>query len=79
MKTARKSVAFFAYLSKNWSKLIKHTTLVYDVVNLNDGNGYNKADGNGYNKADGTITAPSGGLYVLHVSTGATDRTHALI
>ena len=71
MKTARKSVAFFAYLSKNWSKLIKHTTLVYDVVNLNDGNGYNKADG--------TITAPSGGLYVFHISTGATDRTHPLI
>jgi hypothetical protein len=43
--------------------------LVYDVVDLNDGNGYNKADG--------TFTAPSGGLYVFHVSTGAIDRSHA--
>ena len=71
MKKARGSVAFFAYLSKNWNTLRKHTTLVYDVVNLNDGNGYNKATG--------TFTAPSSGLYVFHVSTGAYDRTHAAI
>ena len=69
LKKARKSVAFFAYLSNNWSKLRRHTKLVYDVVDLNDGNGYNKADG--------TFTAPSGGLYVFHVSTGAIDRSHA--
>jgi len=53
------------------SKLGKHTTLVYDVVNLNDGNGYNKADG--------TFTAPSGGLYVFHVSTGAIDNSYAVM
>ena len=70
-KKARKSVAFFAYLSKNWSKLGKGTTLVYDKVNLNDGDGYNKATGK--------FTAPSSGLYVFHVSTGAMDRTHAVI
>ena len=71
MKKARRSVAFFAYISKNLSKLGKHTILVYDVVNLNDGNGYNKATG--------TFTAPSSGLYVLHVSTGAYDKTQASI
>ena len=43
--------------------------MVYDVVNLNDGNGYNKADG--------TFTAPSSGLYVIHVSTGAIDKSYA--
>ena len=53
------------------SKLGKHTTLVYDVVNLNDGNGYNKADG--------TFTAPSGGMYVFHVSTGAVDNSYAVM
>ena len=71
MKKARRSVAFFAYISKNLSKLGKHTILVYDVVNLNDGNGYNKATG--------TFTAPSSGLYVFHVSTGAYDKTQASI
>jgi hypothetical protein len=71
LKKARRSVAFFAYLSKNLSKLGKGTQLVYDVVNLNDGNGYNKADG--------TFTAPSGGLYVFHVSTGAIDNSYAVM
>jgi hypothetical protein len=61
-KKARRSVAFFAYLSKNLSKLGRGTKFVYDVVNLNDGNGYTKATG--------TFTAPSSGLYVFHVSTG---------
>ena len=44
---------------------------MYDKVNLNDGNGYNKATGK--------FTAPSSGLYVFHVSTGAMDRSHAVI
>jgi hypothetical protein len=71
LKKARRSVAFFAYLSKNLSKLGRGTKFVYDVVNLNDGNGYTKATG--------TFTAPSSGLYVFHVSTGVYDRTHASI
>ena len=50
------------------SKLGNGTKLVYDVVDLNDGNGYNKATG--------TFTAPSGGLYVFHVSTGAIDLAY---
>ena len=70
-KKARKSVAFFAYLSKNWNKLGRGTILVYDKVNLNDGNGYNKADGK--------FTAPSSGLYVFHVSTGVVDKTHVSV
>ena len=50
---------------------LENTQLVYDEVNLNDGNGYNKADG--------TFTAPSGGLYVFHVSTGAIDNSYAVM
>nr|CBX41667.1 putative C1q domain containing protein MgC1q18 [Mytilus galloprovincialis] len=71
LKENHSHVAFFAYMSNNWNQLSKHKRLVYDVVDLNNGNGYNKANGE--------FTVPSSGLYVFHVSTGAYDRSYASV
>ncbi|XP_063414789.1 C1q-related factor-like [Mytilus trossulus] len=71
LKESHSHVAFFAYMSNNWKQLSKHKRLVYDVVDLNNGNGYNKANGE--------FTAPTSGLYVFHVSTGAVDKSHASV
>ncbi|XP_071124806.1 C1q-related factor-like [Mytilus edulis] len=71
LKEKHSHVAFFAYMSNNWKQLSKHKRLVYNVVDLNNGNGYNQANG--------MFTAPSSGLYVFHVSTGAFDYSHASI
>ncbi|XP_052078233.1 C1q-related factor-like [Mytilus californianus] len=71
LKEKHSHVAFFAYMSTSWKQLSKHKRLVYGVVDLNNGNGYNKANGE--------FTAPSSGLYVFHVSTGAFDKSHASV
>ena len=71
MKNSKRGVVFFAYLSHNWKQLSRHTTLVYDVVDLNIGNGYDKSTGK--------FTAPSNGTYMFYVSTGAFDRSHASV
>ncbi|XP_052078234.1 heavy metal-binding protein HIP-like [Mytilus californianus] len=71
LKERHSHVAFFAYMSTSWKQLSKHKRLVYDVVDLNNGDGYNKANGE--------FTAPSNGLYVFHVSTGAYDNSHASV
>lgn len=66
-------IAFYAYLRGNLplKTLQTHQTIVYDQVDLNLGNGYNKANGK--------FTAPTNGTYVFHVSTGAIDQSHASV
>uniref|UniRef100_UPI002ED55183 complement C1q-like protein 4 n=1 Tax=Saccostrea cuccullata TaxID=36930 RepID=UPI002ED55183 len=54
-------VAFYAYLSTNSApNLSVHHLIVYDVVHINRGNGYNKGDG--------IFIAPVTGVYALHFS-----------
>lgn len=54
-------VAFYAYMnSYHASSLPSHVTLVFDTVQLNDGNGYNKHDG--------VFITPRTGVYAFHWS-----------
>ncbi|CAG2201166.1 C1QL [Mytilus edulis] len=50
-------VAFSAYFSTNEDQLTSHHTLVFDVVQTNTGNGYNKHSG--------SFIVPRAGLYVF--------------
>ncbi|CAG2196768.1 unnamed protein product [Mytilus edulis] len=49
-------IAFYAYMKKN-EPIQQHKTLIYDVIKINFGNGYNNNTG--------AFTAPSSGVYVL--------------
>jgi hypothetical protein len=49
----------------------KHQTIIYDSVDLNIGNGYDKKTGK--------FTTPSSGLYVFHVTTGSLDSSHSIV
>ncbi|XP_076109034.1 complement C1q-like protein 4 [Mytilus galloprovincialis] len=51
------SVAFYAQLTTSETNVGKHHPIVFDHVNLNVGNGYNKHSG--------TFTAPKSGIYVF--------------
>lgn len=66
-------VAFFAYRSSDLptKSKIRHTVILYDTVDLNLGNGYNKNTGK--------FTAPSDGLYLFHVSTGVFNRSWSVV
>ena len=66
-------VAFFAYLGSNLriTSLTKHKVIVFNVVDLNPGNGYNKDTGK--------FTFPSDGLYLFHVSIGVINRSHVVV
>ncbi|XP_062598321.1 uncharacterized protein LOC134259739 [Saccostrea cucullata] len=55
------AVAFYSYLSKATApNLPAHHLMVYDVVHINRGNGYNKGDG--------IFIAPVTGVYAFHFS-----------
>ncbi|XP_061172926.1 uncharacterized protein LOC133182192 [Saccostrea echinata] len=55
------AVAFYAYLSTNSApNLSVHHLIVYDVIHINRGNGYNKGDG--------IFIAPVTGVYAFHFS-----------
>lgn len=73
LKAASIPVAFYAYLSANLalSSVSTHSIIKYDVVDLNLGNGYDASSGQ--------FTAPSDGLYVIHITTGARDSSHAVV
>lgn len=73
IKSGNAAVAFFAYLSQSLSlaSVKKHQTIIYDSVDLNIGNGYDKTTGK--------FTTPSSGLYVFHVATGSLDRSHSTV
>ncbi|VDI51553.1 Hypothetical predicted protein [Mytilus galloprovincialis] len=73
LKAANIPVAFYAYLSANidLSSVPIHSIIKYDVVDLNLGNGYDASSGQ--------FTAPSDGLYVIHITTGARDSSHAVV
>lgn len=66
-------VAFFAYRSSslNLNHSLKHTIIIYNIVDLNLGNGYNKDTGK--------FTAPSDGLYIFYVSTGVIEQSHTIV
>lgn len=66
-------IAFYAYLRGNLplQTIQTHQTIVYDQVDLNLGNGYNKANGK--------FTTPMNGTYVFHIATGARDQSHATV
>ena len=71
LKTKLRPVAFYAYRSHNMSthSNIKYKQILYDVVDLNIGNGYDVTNGK--------FKAPSEGLYLFHVSTGVYDKSWA--
>jgi len=73
IKSGNAAVAFFAYLSQSLSlaSVTKHQTIIYDSIDLNIGNGYDKTTGK--------FTTPSSGLYVFHVTTGSFDRSHSIV
>ncbi|XP_063435540.1 complement C1q-like protein 4 [Mytilus trossulus] len=75
LKAARIPVPFYAYLSADLaiSSVSTHSIIKYDVVDLNLGNGYDASSGQ--------FTAPSDGLYVIHITTltGARDSSHAVV
>nr|XP_034334312.1 complement C1q tumor necrosis factor-related protein 3-like [Crassostrea gigas] len=53
----RTPIAFYAYFGNDFKSMPKGSTFVFDVVETNLGNGYNKATG--------IFTAPSSGLYAF--------------
>ena len=73
IKRGNTAVAFFTYLSQSLSlaSVKKHQTIIYDSVDLNIGNGYDKKTGK--------FTTPSSGLYVFHVTTGSLDSSHSIV
>ncbi|XP_062582327.1 complement C1q-like protein 4 [Saccostrea cucullata] len=68
-----KQIAFYAYMSGNVyiSTLSKHKIFVYDRVETNIGNGYDVKSGK--------FTAPESGVYVIHTTTVAYDRSYSII
>ncbi|XP_062582348.1 cerebellin-1-like isoform X3 [Saccostrea cucullata] len=68
-----KQVAFHAYMSSNVQikTLSKHKIFVYDRVETNVGNGYDVKSGK--------FTAPESGVYVIHTTTVAVDRSACTI
>jgi hypothetical protein len=52
------------------ASVTKHQTIIYDSVDLNIGNGYDKTTGK--------FTTPSSGLYVFHITTGSLDSSHSI-
>ncbi|CAC5402577.1 unnamed protein product [Mytilus coruscus] len=73
LKEKSKPVAFYAYRSGNLGtgSNLRHRIVVYDRVDLNIGNAYNKHNGK--------FTAPSDGLYLFHVSTGVYFKSYAVM
>ncbi|CAC5400649.1 unnamed protein product [Mytilus coruscus] len=64
-------VAFFSLLGSDLRGVKVNTIIIYDTVELNIGSVYNRVTGK--------FTAPSEGLYLFHVSTGANDNTQASV
>ena len=73
IKSGNTAVAFFTYLSQSLSlaSVTKYQTIIYDSVDLNIGNGYDKKTGK--------FTTPSSGLYVFHITTGSFDISHSIV
>lgn len=69
------AVAFFAYRSGNLGISSRYgrtyRTIIYDRVDLNIGNAYNRHNG--------IVTAPYTGVYLFHVSTAVCFKSWAII
>ncbi|XP_061180084.1 complement C1q-like protein 4 isoform X2 [Saccostrea echinata] len=66
-------IAFYAYMSSNIKikTLSKQKIFVYDRVETNIGNGYDARSGK--------FIAPENGVYVIHTTTVAYDRSYSII
>jgi hypothetical protein len=71
--SAGRNIAFYAYISKNVpiSSLSPNKILVYDVVDLNLGKGYDVISGK--------FIAPDSGLYAFHVTTVSYDKSWSTV